>query len=94
MFNLLAAYSLYMVIIMVILILSRKRTPVYPQITPLAPLPAHRAYRPVGRSRRLGEQITQIYIIKLKNNLIDDVEYFFLYLYNLSANISVRLAAA
>jgi len=72
MFNLLAAYSLYMVIIMVILILSRKRTPVYPQIT----------------------QITQIYIIKLKNNLIDDVEYFFLYLYNLSANISVRLAAA
>ncbi len=32
----------------------------YPQITPLAPLPAHRAYRPVGRSLRLGEQITQI----------------------------------
>ncbi len=28
-----------------------------PQITPLAPLPAHRASRPVGRSLRLGEQI-------------------------------------
>jgi len=28
-----------------------------PQITPLAPLPAYRAYRPVGRSLRLGEQI-------------------------------------
>jgi len=39
---------------------------IYPQITPLAPLPAHRAYRPVGRSLRLGEQITQIFRLKVQ----------------------------
>ena len=42
---------------------SRVQFLIHPQITPLAPLPAHRAYRPVGRNLRLGEQINADFFI-------------------------------
>jgi hypothetical protein len=42
-----------------------------PQITPLAPLLAHRAYRPVGRSLRLGERISADLVNWLMSRIVN-----------------------